>query len=73
MEASEFKATREQLILKRNRLIKGLHGRRETWAEFHEVCRQIAELDQQLGNHIGEERVLIWVRVPGRDLGGGRR
>jgi hypothetical protein len=43
VKASEIKAAREQLILKRSQIIKELRTRRHQWREFEQVCRVIVE------------------------------
>jgi hypothetical protein len=48
MEPSEAKAERERLILRRKELLNGVHARRNSWLEFHQVCREILELDRRL-------------------------
>ena len=47
MESSELKTERERLILKRRELLNGVHARRNSWSEFHQVCREILELDRK--------------------------
>jgi hypothetical protein len=73
MDASEMKAARAQLILRRNELMKGLRSQREVWTEFHRVCHGIADLDEKLGEDSSVGRALSWLRPPDRDFGGGRR
>jgi hypothetical protein len=48
MDASELKAERERLVLKRKELLNGVHARRNSWSAFHQVCREIADLDRRL-------------------------
>jgi len=50
MEASDLKAARRRLLLKRNELIKGLRARHEAWSELYQVCRDIAALDDKLNS-----------------------
>jgi hypothetical protein len=45
VEASEIKAAREQLILKRSQIIKELRTRGDQWREFEQVYREIVELE----------------------------
>ncbi len=52
MDASEMKAARAHLILRRNEIIKGLRGRTESWPEFEQICRGIMELDSKLGRAV---------------------
>ncbi len=49
MEASEIRAARDRLVLKRNAIIQGLHARTEAWPELRQVCRELVELEQKLG------------------------
>jgi hypothetical protein len=55
MEASELRAARDRLILKRKEMIKDLRTRRDSWPEFHQVCREIGELDQKLGEGVTDQ------------------
>jgi hypothetical protein len=48
MEPSELEAERERLILRRKELLNGVHARRNSWSEFHQVCREIAGMDRRL-------------------------
>jgi hypothetical protein len=48
MEPSEAKAERERLILRRKELLDGVHARRNSWSEFHKLCREIVDLDRRL-------------------------
>jgi hypothetical protein len=48
MDASELKAARTRLILRRNEIIKGLRARTESWPEFEQICRAIVELDRKI-------------------------
>jgi len=52
MDRSELKGAREQLILKRNRLVTGLRSRLDAWTEFHEICRAIEALNNKLGKGV---------------------
>jgi hypothetical protein len=56
MEASELRAARDRLILKRKEMIKDLRTRRDSWPEFHQV-REIVELDQKLGEGVTDQPV----------------
>jgi hypothetical protein len=55
VETSELIAAREQLISRRNRLIKDLRSRREAWVEFHQVCRDIVDLNNKLGEGVTDD------------------
>ena len=54
MDASELKAARERLLLKRNEIIKGLRARNGRWLELHQVCREIVEMETKLGTTRGQ-------------------
>jgi hypothetical protein len=58
VEASEIKAAREQLILKRSQIIKELRTRGDQWREFEQVYREIVELDRKLDRQMGDGQVL---------------
>ena len=58
VEASEIKAAREQLILKRSQIIKELRARGDQWRKFEQVCREIVELDRKLERQFGDGQVL---------------
>ena len=55
MDASELKAARERLIF-RNTIINGLRERGGAWSELHQVCRDIAQLGQKLGESAADEQ-----------------
>jgi hypothetical protein len=45
-----LKSARARLVLKRNEVLNGLRSRTENWGALHEVCREIAAVDEALGS-----------------------
>jgi hypothetical protein len=47
-QRAALKESHARLVLKRNDIVEGLRSRTESWSALHEVCREIANLDQAL-------------------------
>jgi hypothetical protein len=45
---AELKGKRAQLVRLRSALLGEVRARRSDWSAFHAVCREIAQIDQQL-------------------------
>jgi len=47
-----MKATRETLVVKRRAILNGLREPSADWSAMHLVCKEIAEIDRNLGQRI---------------------